>query len=71
MTFAQWLASNKAFLITAALLIGGALYRALPAEASSFSFPQFILDWVRGILGALPSTAPKLTEAQKTALPAK
>lgn len=68
MTFMQWVASNKAFLVTAALLVGGALYRALPAEASSFNFAQFILDWVRGILGALPSNAPKLTPPQKASL---
>jgi hypothetical protein len=68
MTFMQWVAANKAFLITAALLVGGALYRALPAEASSFNFAQFILDWVRGILGALPSNAPKLTPVQKASL---
>lgn len=56
-----WLANNKAFVITALLLIGGALYRALPAKATDFNGPQFILDWIRGILGALPQQAPKLT----------
>lgn len=66
-----WLANNKAFVITALLLIGGALYRALPAKASDFSFPQFILDWIRGILGALPSNAPKLPAADAAAAKAK
>jgi hypothetical protein len=68
MTFMQWVASNKAFLVTLGLLVGGALYRALPAEASSFNFAQFILDWIRGVLGALPSQAPKLTPVQKATL---
>jgi hypothetical protein len=64
-SFTQWVASNKAAILFALWIIGGALYRALPAEAASFNFAQFILDWVRGILGALPSQAPKLTTAQK------
>lgn len=32
------------------------------------NWPQFILDVVRGILGALPANAPKLTPVQKAAL---
>lgn len=60
-TILTWLAANKAFVITALLLIGGALYRALPAKATDFNGAQFILDWVRGILGALPQQAPKLS----------
>lgn len=33
------------------------------------NWPQFILDVVRGLLGALPTNAPKLTNAQKAAMP--
>jgi hypothetical protein len=66
----QWIESNKAAIIFALWIVGGALYRALPAEASSFNFAQFILDWIRGILGALPAQAPKLTAVQKATLKA-
>lgn len=50
------------------LLIGGAIYRALPQKAADMNWPQFVLDVVRGVLGALPSNAPKLTPEQKVAL---
>jgi hypothetical protein len=49
------------------LLLGGSIYRALPAKAADMNWPQFILDVVRGVLGALPTNAPKLTPAQKAA----
>lgn len=45
-------------------VIGTALYRALPKTTADWQWGQVVLDWVRGILGALPSTAPKLTKAE-------
>lgn len=65
MTAGQWVAVATPSL----LLIGGAIYRALPQKAADMNWAQFILDVVRGVLGALPSNAPKLTNAQKAALP--
>lgn len=52
-------------------IAGTALNRAIPAQSSDFKWGQFAIDWIKGILGMLPSTAPKLTNAQRAALPPK
>jgi hypothetical protein len=51
-------------------IMGTALNRAIPAEASDFKWGQFFIDWIKGILGMLPSAAPKLTAKQKATLKA-
>lgn len=71
MTFWQWVLANKgailAFLVPTGVIIGGALYRALPAKAADWNTKQIILDFVRGVLQALPQQAPKLVGEQRAA----
>ena len=51
-------------------IVGTALNRAIPAEAADFKWSQFFIDWIKGVLGMLPSQAPKLTAKQKATLKA-
>lgn len=55
-------------ILATAVIVFGAMQRALPAKASDFSGGQFIIDWIRGIGQQLPSSAPKLTSEQKKTL---
>jgi len=62
MTFIQ---AHWGTILATLVIIFGAMQRALPATAAEFNTGQFIIDWIKGIGQQLPSTAPKLTSAQK------
>jgi hypothetical protein len=67
MTFLQ---AHWGTILAGAVIVYGAIQRALPAKSADFSWGQFIIDVIKGIGQQLPSAAPKLTVQQQAAVKA-
>lgn len=68
MTLWQFIQAHSGAFIGALVIIYGAISRALPSEASEFSWGQFVINFIQGVGQQLPNNAPKLNSAQKAML---